>query len=295
MTKGVITTLQRMSVHDGPGLRTVVFMKGCNMRCRWCHNPETWSPHRQVQYIREKCIRCLTCAAVCPNRAIRPSEDGPRMDFDQCRACGTCADDCCTGAMSLVGREVSVEELRDEVRKDIPYFLNSGGGVTVSGGEPMLQKDFVREFLSVCRADGINTAIETNMAVEWADLNEVSTLVDFWMCDLKIYDSEKHKKWTGAGNRTVVDNILKMAATGRQMTVRTPVIPCVNDTAAEIEDICRLLAPFSGTVSYELMGFHTLGFSKYKSMGISNELEDAVCLPADQLEELKKIPVKYNL
>jgi len=284
-----------MSIHDGPGLRTAVFLKGCDMRCKWCHNPETWSGKRQLQYVSTKCIGCGTCAAVCPNCVLTISETGLHIDFSNCKACGTCAANCPADAISIVGREVSPDGLWNEIKKDIPFFRNSGGGVTVSGGEPLLQKEFVKEFLTICRENGVSTAIETNMSEDWETIAEVNPLVDVWMCDLKIADSEKHRQWTGIGNEKIIGNILKMAATGRKMTVRTPVIPGVNDSEEEIEAICRILAPHSENITYELLGFHTLGFNKFENLGIVNELDSAESLATKKLEELKQIPNKWKL
>jgi len=283
-----------MSIHDGPGLRTAVFLKGCNMRCKWCHNPETWSRKGQLQYVRSKCIGCGTCAAVCPNGVLTVSETGLHIEFDKCKVCGTCAASCPANAISIVGREVTPEGLWDEIKKDIPFFRNSGGGVTVSGGEPLLQKEFVKEFLTICRENGVNTAVETNMSEDWETIAEVNPLVDIWMCDLKMADTENHKHWTGIGNEQIIGNILKLAATGRKMTVRTPVIPGVNDTEMEIDAICRLLAPYSENVAYELLGFHTLGFNKFENLGIENELEDIEGLAINKLEELKQITERYG-
>jgi len=291
---GTITTIQRMSIHDGPGLRTVVFMKGCNMRCKWCHNPETWSRRRQLQYISEKCIRCFTCTQVCPNGVLSPVESELGIDFSKCKACGTCAEVCCTGALSLVGKEVDEEGLWNEVKKDVPFFRNSDGGVTVSGGEPLLQKDFVKAFLGLCKENGLHTAIESNLSQDWASIEELFPVTDLWMCDLKIFDAEKHKEWTGIDNRATIGNIRRLGASGQKMLVRTPVIPGVNDTEEEIENICKVLEPFAKNLSYELLGFHTLGFSKFESMGMGNELEGKEALPTARLEELKQILKKYN-
>lgn len=284
-----------MSIHDGPGIRTVVFLKGCNMRCKWCHNPETWTRKRQLQYISEKCVGCLTCAQVCPNAVISPSQNGPVIDFGSCRACGVCADACCTKALSLVGREIGAAELWGEVKTDLPFFLNSGGGVTVSGGEPLLQKDFVKEFLAICKENGINTAVETNMSLDWSLVKDLLPHVDLWMCDLKIADPRKHREWTGVDNAAVIDNIRRLAGTGANMLVRTPVVPGVNDTEEDISGICKILSPLAGTIAYELLGFHTFGFSKFESFGMANELDGKEALGVQRLDELKNTLKQYNL
>ncbi len=288
--KGIITSLQRMSIHDGPGIRTVVFMKGCNMHCKWCHNPETWSSRKQLQYIQEKCINCYKCVQVCPNQVISITSSSIAIDYRQCVSCGICVEACCTKALSMVGREVTVNDLWEEIKKDVPYFNSSGGGITISGGEPLLQKDFVKQFLAHCKKNHIHTAIETNLSLGWEVIEELIPLTDLWMCDFKIYESEKHKEWTGIENTVIIKNITQLSEKSVSLLVRTPVIPEINDTEEEIRNICQLLAPFSNTLSYELLGFHTLGFNKYESLGMKNELEGKECLSTQRLEELNNIP-----
>ena len=286
--KGLITTLQRMSIHDGPGIRTVVFMKGCNMRCKWCHNPETWIKERQIQYIKGKCIHCQTCRVICPNQAIQEGPDSMIMDRNKCTGCGLCVEHCCSGALTVVGREVSPEQLWEEVKRDIPYFMESHGGVTVSGGEPLVQAGFVKEFLSICRQNGVHTALETNASFPWKEMEELLPLTDLWICDLKLADNERHKEWTGIGNTTIIDNLKKLTECGAELMVRTPVIPGVNDTDEDIEAISAILQPIKDKLTYTLLGFHTLGFGKYESLGMDNEMEGKAALSATRLEDLKK-------
>ena len=293
--KGRITSLQRMSIHDGPGIRTVVFLKGCNMRCKWCHNPETWSFKPQIQYIQEKCIHCGTCIAACPQKAITPLADQIQIDYSLCANCGTCAASCCTQALSVVGEVVDIETLWQRIEKDLPFFKSSGGGITISGGEPLLQKEFVKEFLKHCKEQHIHTAIETNLSVNWEVIEELIPWVDLWMCDFKLFDSEKHKHWTGINNQATIQNICRLGEKKIPTLVRTPIIPGVNDSEEEIENICRILKPYADTLSYELLGFHTLGFPKYDSLGMENELKDSEQLSAEQLKTLKNILSKHQL
>lgn len=194
---GMVTKVQRMSIHDGPGIRTTLFLKGCNFRCRWCHNPETWRREAQLERIAERCIACGACVPVCRTGALRPEEGGIGIDRERCDACGLCAAVCPARAMHLVGREVSADGLMRELRRDVPYFEESGGGVTLSGGEPLLQPAFVREVLSRCRAEGIPTAVETNLSVPSELIEELLPLVGLWMCDLKLADDSRHRRWTG--------------------------------------------------------------------------------------------------
>lgn len=285
--KGLITAVQRMSIHDGPGIRTVVFMKGCNMRCKWCHNPETWIKDRQIQYLKEKCMHCETCLHTCPKRAVIDKQSCIEIDRKKCSVCGLCTQLCCTGALSMVGREVSAEKLWLEIEKDLPFMTMSHGGITISGGEPLIQQAFVKEFLSVCKRNGIHTALESNASFPWKCLQELLPLVDLWICDLKLADNRKHREWTGIDNRQIVNNLIQLAQSGAKLCVRTPVIPGVNDSEEEIKAICSLLEPVRDKISYTLLGFHTLGFGKYESLGMKNEMSDTKALPATRLKELK--------
>ena len=287
--KGLITALQRMSIHDGPGIRTVVFMKGCNMRCKWCHNPETWIREPQLQYIKEKCIHCLSCLHVCPGRVIEEGDGSMMIDREKCTSCGLCSQVCCSGALSMVGREVSPEQLWVEIEQDLPYFWESGGGVTISGGEPLMQAGFVKEFLLICKRNGLHTAIETNASFPWKIIEELIPYTDLWVCDFKLSDDKKHREWTGIGNVVILNNLKKLAGRGAALCVRTPVIPGVNDNEDEIKAICSLLQPVRDKLTYTLLGFHTLGFGKYESLGMDNVLKDKEPLSAERLEELKKI------
>ena len=240
--KGRITSLQRMSIHDGPGIRTVVFLKGCNMRCKWCHNPETWSFKPQIQYIQEKCIHCGTCIAACPQKAITPLADQIQIDYSLCATCGTCAASCCTQAISVVGEVVDIETLWKRIEKDLPFFKSSGGGITISGGEPLLQKEFVKEFLMHCKEHHIHTAIETNLSVDWEVIEELIPWVDLWMCDFKLFDSEKHKHWTGIDNQATIQNICRLGEKKIPTLVRTPIIPGVNDSEEEMREMTAWIA-----------------------------------------------------
>ena len=293
--KGIITSIQRMSIHDGPGLRTVIFMKGCNMRCKWCHNPETWSPKKQVQYVQEKCIHCGSCASVCPSGTLQIADGSLIIDTEKCITCGACQQICCTGAISLVGEEVTPESLFEKVKKDLPYWTESAGGVTLSGGEPLLQRDFARAFYTLCKENNISTAIETNMSMPWSTIESFIPLIDHWMCDLKIYDDARHVKWTGVHNHGIIEHILRFGEMRIPLRVRLTLIPGVNDAEEDVENICKLLAPYSETIQCDLLPFHTFGFSKFETLGMNNELIDKEAMSLDRLIPLKQIVTSYNL
>lgn len=292
--KGIITAIQRMSIHDGPGLRSTLFMKGCNLRCRWCHNPETWSPLKQLQHIPSRCMECHTCRSVCRYDVFSSGEGPLELDRESCILCGDCVENCPGEALSIVGRELTAEDAAAELLSDKVFFETAGGGVTISGGEPLMQAEFCREVLEICKNEDVHTAIETNLTGSRQVISGLSDYVDLWMCDLKIYDSAKHKEWTGAGNEIIKENIARLAMSGAALTVRTPVIPGVNDDENEIGKICGFLSSVHGNIVYELLPFHTLGFEKYGNLGMRNPMNGTRDLDIAVLERLKRIPEQYG-
>ncbi len=290
---GTITTIQRMSIHDGPGIRSTVFMKGCNLRCKWCHNPETWSRAKQLQHIESKCLHCFSCISVCEQNAISSIENRIKINHQACNTCGKCCEKCPSEALSAIGREVTADSLTEELEKDRVFYETSSGGITISGGEPFMQADFVIELLEQCQKEGLHTAIETNMSMPWESIFPALSHTDLWMCDLKVFDSDKHKYWTGAGNERIMDNLARLAKTGAEMIVRTPVIPGVNDNEYEIKNICGFLKKIGGNVRYELLKFHNLGFGKFDNLGMTNEMDASAHLEDSTFEQLNEI-VKSN-
>ena len=291
--KGIITAIQRMSIHDGPGLRSTLFMKGCNLRCRWCHNPETWSPLKQLQHIPSRCMECHTCQSVCRYDVFSSGEGSLELDRKSCILCGDCVENCPGDALSIVGREITAGDAAAELLSDKVFFETAGGGVTISGGEPLLQAEFCREVLEICKNEDVHTAIESNLTGDWQVISGMSDFVDLWMCDLKVFDSDKHKYWTGAGNERIMDNLARLAKTGAEMIVRTPVIPGVNDNEYEIKNICGFLKKIGGNVRYELLKFHNLGFGKFDNPGMTNEMDASAHLEDSTFEQLNEI-VKSN-
>lgn len=292
--KGTITTIQRMSIHDGPGIRSTLFLKGCNLHCAWCHNPETWSIRPQLQYISSKCICCGSCVHVCGNRALQIG-DKLIIDRNACSKCGLCVNACVTGALTWIGKQVESSEIVHELLQDRVYFEKSGGGVTLSGGEPLLQPDFAEDILRYCCQEGVHTAVETNLTEPWPIVERFLPLVKLWMCDLKVADSDIHRKWTGLGNAQIIANLHRLSECGIPIIVRTPVIPGVNDSQEAIEDICKIVSELKGNVAYELLGFHTLGFGKFTDLGIENKMAGIAPLDRSVLKNLQQIPEHYGL
>lgn len=263
---GVVFDIQRYSLGDGPGIRTTVFMKGCMLRCRWCQNPESLALQPEIAFRRERCIHCGTCLRTCRKGAIRTGE-GYRVDPDRCDTCGMCAGACPTKALFILGQLYTVTELLSEVQADALFYAASGGGVTLSGGEPTLQFDFVRAFLQACKEAGMRTAIETNGFVEAEKLRLLLPWLDQVYFDLKFVSPDEHRQNTGVDNGRILQNACWLASSGIPLTFRVPVVPGITDTASNIHAIaCYLrrlgvtevgLCPYQDSWERKLSWLHT--------------------------------------
>ncbi len=275
MVNGLVFNIQRFSIHDGPGIRTTVFLKGCPLRCFWCHNPEGLRPRLEVQFTPSRCIGCGACVAACPHGAQELSAAGRVYHRDLCQRCGACVAVCYAEALQLTGKTMSAEQVVAEVLPDRAFYENSGGGVTLSGGEPLLQPAFALAILARCKAEGLHTALETTTQTRWAHIEAALPFVDLFMVDIKHLDPQKHKAATGVSNVRILANIRRLAATGKPIIFRIPVVPTVNATCAEIQAIAGFVgelrrgrADGGAGVSLELLPFHRLAGDKYASLGL---------------------------
>ncbi len=300
MMQGILFDIQRFCVHDGPGIRTTIFFKGCNLRCFWCHNPESIQPNPEVQYLPMKCIGCGKCTACCPHGCHSMRDGLHSFDRAACRTCFACAAVCPAEALSVVGKAWTVQQVLDTALRDAPFYRNSGGGVTCSGGEPMLQHAFLRELLSQAKAHGLHTAVDTAGNVPFSWFEEVLPYTDLFLYDLKCMDEGAHALATGAGNRLILENILQLSQAGAAIWVRIPVIPGVNDTEDNMARAAQFLRPLKGVRLVELLTFHRLGGGKYESIGRSFEAMDLKPLSKEEMQGLSRpfgdigIPVKVS-
>jgi pyruvate formate lyase activating enzyme len=284
---GQITTIQRFSLNDGPGIRTTVFFKGCNLRCAWCHNPETFSFENDVMYDPGKCIGCMHCVSACPTGAQQTIDGRHVFDRDLCTNCGACAEVCFPEALQNTAHTVSCDAVMKEVLQDKPYYLDSGGGVTLSGGEAMLQADFAKEIVIACKANHISCGVETNLAYELDKAEDVLRMFDLIMFDLKIMDSDEHAKWTGSGNAQILENVRILDGYGIPLIARTPLIPGASDAIENLKATVAFLAKLNNLRYYEILNFNPLGEAKYRGLSINNTFDRHRPFSDEHLEMLK--------
>jgi pyruvate formate lyase activating enzyme len=287
---GMIFDIKRFAVHDGPGIRTTLFLKGCPLRCQWCQNPEGLCMEKQLWWFKNKCIFCRKCLPVCP-QSVRAAVDGEiRIDRRSCVKCGTCVDVCPTGAMAFDGRKISAEEAVAELEKDRVFYKTSGGGITLSGGDPLFQHEFAEAVLRGCKEAGLRTAVETSLAAEWGVIEKLLPVTDLWICDIKEVDSEKHREFTGQPNEQIFENFKQLAATGVDMLVRVPIIPGFTDRDENVQGIATFVRSVRDDLKIELMNYNPLAPSKYRLMQKPCPLDQTIQpLDADRFETLQQL------
>jgi pyruvate formate lyase activating enzyme len=294
--KGVVLNIQHFCTNDGPGIRTNVFLKGCSLRCKWCSNPESIHPKPELAYDLKKCIgekECGLCLKECPESAISvmPSDGKVRIDWDLCTNCGKCVPVCPPNALYLFGQEMTVDEVLAEVEQDGSFYRESGGGITLSGGDCVLQCDFSAALLEEAHHRGINTAIETAGNYPWSFLEKVLPHVDTVLHDHKLTDPVRHKKWCGADNSRILANFKRAYETYPDKTfiARTPVFPGVTDDEEHIRAVLAFIRPYPNVIDYELLPYHRYGETKYGFLGRVYELEDFNSLDPATLHRLQAI------
>ncbi len=285
--RGNVFNIQRFSLHDGKGMRTIVFFKGCGLRCKWCSNPESHTASPELLYKPIDCIHCGRCLMACPLGAIQLKADKLFIDPALCNHCGHCAEVCCTEALQLIGHSVTVKEIFDEVIRDSVFYKKSGGGLTLSGGEALLQPDFAKELLKASKQAGLSTAVETAGFIPLENLKKVLPYMDTFLYDVKIVEPNLHKTYTGQSNERILENLYNLANHKASVIVRIPVISGINTTTDNMERLVKLLDTLKTIKEVHLLPYHKHGVNKYSFLGRNYPLGEKENVTQEQLNFMK--------
>jgi len=283
---GIIFDIKKYAIHDGPGIRTTVFFKGCPLRCSWCHNPESWEKNLEMLHRPVRCLQCGRCIQICPNRALIRINGKIHRDLSRCTVCGACILPCPAQAMEKVGQQVTVEQVLKEVEKDFVFYDQSGGGVTCSGGEPLAQPDFLRALLTACKERGVHTAVDTSCYGNRETLQSILGFTDLFLCDIKHLDSKKHREFTGGDNSLILDNISWLSTNARRIIVRVPVIAGFNDSPDSIQAIGQYVQNLKTIKQIDLLPYNSGGIAKAERLGKSERMFRSRRLSEEQMKKL---------
>jgi pyruvate formate lyase activating enzyme len=294
-SRGIVFDIRKYSIHDGPGIRTAVFFKGCPLSCWWCHNPESQSAAVEMIFRENRCIACQACLAACEQGAIAWDGNGPVTDPDKCRLCGACADVCYAEARQQVGREMTVEQVMAEIERDIAFYDESGGGVTISGGEPLLQRDFLSALLRACREKEIHTVLDTSGFAAWETLERIRGDVDLFLYDLKLIDDARHRQFTGVSNAPILKNLQALSQRRHAIRLRVPVIPGINADDESVRQIGAFAAALPHLNGVDLLPYHAIGIDKYTRLNRAYKLPEIRSPSDERMAEIAHILNSFGL
>lgn len=295
MTTGIIFDIKRFSIHDGPGIRTTVFLKGCPLGCWWCHNPEGQAPQRELILRPNRCIACGACVEACDRGAITAEQGTIRTNREQCAACGACVEVCYAEARELVGREMTVTDVMAEIGRDVTFYDESGGGVTFSGGEPLAQPAFLHDVLQACKGRGVHTALDTCGYAAWEVLDRVRGYVDLFLYDLKLIDDARHRETTGASNRRILRNLWRLSRQDHRILLRVPLIPGINDDEESIRALGTFAANLPSLEGVDLLPYHSIGRDKYRRLGKDTVMPKVDPPTDEQVTQIARLLRKFGL
>lgn len=286
---GIVFDISRFSLYDGNGIRTTVFLKGCPLRCKWCHNPESQKLKPQLRYIKNKCISCRKCKQVCINNVHDFNNDEHIINFENCNLCYKCVENCTTEALEIVGEKKTVDEVIHIVLKDKPFYESSGGGLTISGGEPFLQFEFMLALLKKAKQQGINTCVETCGYADKELIKKALPFIDLFLYDYKLTSEEKHIEYTGVSNKKILENLDFICKMKSEVVLRCPIIPGVNDNSEHFKNIAALCNKYDEIIRAELMPYHNLGLGKAESIGVKEYFDTSVPENEDKNKWIEEI------
>ena len=290
---GTIFNIQRYSINDGPGIRTTVFLKGCPLHCKWCHNPESISPGKEILIREDRCVRCGECFLTCNYFAVSDVNDKYISNREICVQCGRCVEVCYTEARALVGKEITVDEVMNEVEKDIIFYNQSGGGVTYSGGEPFLQHEFLIELLKASKQKNLHTAVDTSGYISSEILQKASQFIDLYLYDIKTLDDTLHKSFTGVSNRLILENLKKLVEWQKNIIVRIPLIPGINNNLEQMRQIGKFISSLQQIQEVHVLPYHRTGIEKYNRLGVEYSFKKDLMISKENLNKYQDELLRY--
>ncbi|MBN2060039.1 MAG: glycyl-radical enzyme activating protein [Deltaproteobacteria bacterium] len=287
--KRIVLNITRMTVHNGPGIRTIIQFKGCPLHCLWCSTPESRNPEPELIFSPNKCINCLECIPACPLHAISPTDGSVAIDRSACNDCGACAEVCNAAALKMLGKPMTVQKILEKVKKDRVFYKHSHGGVTLSGGEPLLEPAFNLRLLKALKEENITAGVDTCGHVPWDNIEPLLPYIDFFLWDLKLMDPKEHKKLTGVGNDLILENATRVAENTVPIYIRVPLVTGYTDSDENVKAICHFARNLVSVVEINLLPLHHLGRVRYEGLGITYPMEDMPLIPDERLKSLQEL------